>query len=146
LSYRDILSEITNSFDLSLSSPIQQVSTQYSDNNNNSNSVIDLFFLQSNSTELNSYEIHPELQHPSNHVSLTINIIIDEEFIQVKRYTIVKNSKEESNFISDFIKNFRIMKTSNISDKKSLDCIVQDYVNLVNSTWFKYSHMVNIMR
>jgi len=96
--------------------------------------------------ELNSHEIYPELRYPSDHTPLTINIIIDKEFIQVKRCTIVKNSKEESNFMSDFIKNFRIIKTLNISDKESFEYIVHDYANLVNSTWFKNSCMVNIMR
>lgn len=42
LAHTDIIMEIANSFNLSLFTPIIQVSTQYTDNSNNSNSVIDL--------------------------------------------------------------------------------------------------------
>jgi len=57
-SYSNILFKIMNSFNLSLSLSIQQVLTQYSDNENNSNLVINLFFLQSNSTKLNNHKIY----------------------------------------------------------------------------------------
>ena len=105
-SHSDSLVEIVNSFDLTLSSPIQQIPTWYSNNEYNSNSIIDLFFLQSNLVELNSHKIHPELQFSLDHTPLTVNIIIKEEFIQHKRHTIIKNSKKESKFINDFIRNF----------------------------------------
>jgi len=107
--------------------------TQYSDNKNNSNSVINLFFLQSNSTKLNNYEIHPKLCFPSDYASLTINIIINKKFIQVKWHTIIKNSKEV-NFISDLIKGFKNINTSNIPNKDALEQIVQEYTNLLDST------------
>ena len=42
LAHTDIIMEIANSFNLSLFTPIIQVSTQYTDNSNNYNSVIDL--------------------------------------------------------------------------------------------------------
>jgi len=58
----------------------------------------------------------------------------------------VKNSKEEVNFISDFIKGFNNIDISNISDKDTLKQIVQEYAKLSDSTWFKYSHLVNIIR
>ena len=44
-SYSDHLVEIAESFDLLLSSAVQQISIKYSDNANNSNLVIDLMFL-----------------------------------------------------------------------------------------------------
>ena len=113
-----------DSFDFILSSPIQQVPTQYFDNKNNSNLVINLFFLWSNSIELNNYKIHLELCFPSDHTPLTIDIVIDEEFIQVKRYTIIKSSEEETKFMFDLIKGFRNINTSNISDKDSLEHII----------------------
>jgi len=43
--YSDFLVEIVESFNLTLSLAIQQVSTRYLDNTNNSNLIIDLMFL-----------------------------------------------------------------------------------------------------
>ena len=86
--------------------------------------VINLFFLWSNSIEFNNYKIYLELCFPSDHAPLTIDIIIDEEFIQVKRYTIIKSSEEETKFMFDLIKGFKNIDTSNISDKDSLEHII----------------------
>jgi len=80
-SHSDSLVEIADSFDLTLFSPTQQVPTWYSDNENNSNLVIDLIFLQSNSLKLTNHKIHSELCFSSDHALLTINIIIEKEFI-----------------------------------------------------------------
>jgi len=51
---------IANSFNLSLSYSTDQVPTRYLDNTNDSDLVIDLIFLCSNSSELNTYHIYPE--------------------------------------------------------------------------------------
>ena len=53
--------EIVDSFNLSLFTLIIQVSTWYADNSNDSNSVIDLMFLQANSFEFNNHSILPDL-------------------------------------------------------------------------------------
>jgi len=59
-----------------------------------------------------------------SHSPSILSIIIDEEFIQVKRYTIIKSSEEETKFIFDLIKGFKNIDTSNISDKDSLEHII----------------------
>ena len=59
--YADTLIETADSFDLKLSIPINWVSTQYVDNFNDSNSIINLMFLRNNSTEIDNYYILPEL-------------------------------------------------------------------------------------
>ena len=145
-SYSDSLVEIADSLNLTLISFTQQIFTWYSDNRNNSNSVINLFFLQSNSLELNNHKIHPELWFPSDHALLTINIIIEEEFIQNKRCTIIKNSEEKFEFVNNFMRRFRNINIANIVDKNSLESIVQEYVNISELTWVLYSQLVNITR
>ena len=50
-----LLIDITNTFDLSFLYSTNFVSTRYLDNNNYSNSVIDLMFLRPNSLEFDSY-------------------------------------------------------------------------------------------
>jgi len=57
-------------------------------------------FLQANSEEFNNYSILPDLWSLSDYTSLIVNIIINEEFIQDKCWTIIKNSKEEESFVS----------------------------------------------
>ena len=53
LLYSDILREIADNLNLDLSTPI--VSTQYVDNSQNSNLVIDLMFLYAKSERFNNY-------------------------------------------------------------------------------------------
>ena len=94
----NLLNDIADSMDLCMSEATNYVPTRYLDNQNNLNSVIDLIFLCSNLLELNNHTIHPEWRLLSDHVPLTVNIAIIEEHIQTKKYTIIKNSKEERNF------------------------------------------------
>jgi len=61
LIYRNTLIDIADSFDLKLSSPIQQVPTWYSNNANNLNFIIDLIFLCLNFIEVDNHIIFPEL-------------------------------------------------------------------------------------
>ena len=58
-SISDNLMIITDSFNLELSIPTNQVLTRYLDMVGEANSVIDLMFLQSGSNELNNHSIHP---------------------------------------------------------------------------------------
>jgi len=63
-----------------------------------------------------------------------MNIIIKEEFIPKKKCTIVKNSKEESEFVDDFIRKFGSFNTVNITNKLSLKSIVQEYADIAELT------------
>jgi len=59
--HSDLLTDIIDSLDLFLSNPTDQVPTRYSNNTNDSNSVIDLMFLRPNSLEIDNHTIHPDL-------------------------------------------------------------------------------------
>ena len=61
LSYSNSLIEVTDSFDLKLSSPVYQISMYYSDNPNNMNFVIDLIFLRLNLVEMENYFIFTKI-------------------------------------------------------------------------------------
>jgi len=96
-SISDDLIIIANSFNLNLLTPINQVPTRYSDNDNNSNSVIDLMFFQCDSTELNNHSIHPNWHLISDHTPLIITIPtipITEINIDLQKRTIIKNSDD----------------------------------------------------
>ena len=126
--HSDTLLNIADLFDLKLSCPIQQIFTWYFNNANDTNLVIDLFFLQPNSIEIDNYSILSELCYPLDHTLLTIDISIAKEFIQY--YTIIKNSEKEENFISNLIKAIRNIDMIKILDKDSLELIVQEYARI----------------
>ena len=96
--------------------------------------------------KLNNYKIYLELQFLSDHTSLTINIIIEKEFIQQKRCIIIKNSKDESEFIYDFIKTFQNINIRNIITIEFLESIVQEYADILEYVWQVHSWLVNITR
>ena len=58
--HSDLLTDIADSMNLCMSRSTNQVSTRYSNNQNDSNSVIDLMFLRPDSLEFDNYTIHLE--------------------------------------------------------------------------------------
>ena len=94
-SISDNLMIITDSFNLELSIPTNQVLTRYLDMVGEANSVIDLMFLQSGSNELNNHSIHPGWQLSSDHAPITVSIPITEENIVTSKFFIVKIAKRK---------------------------------------------------
>ena len=123
-SISDNLIIITDSFNLDLSILTDQVPTRYSDTISESNSVIDLMFLQSGLIELNNHSIHPDWQLTSEHVPLTVSILIAETNINSSKLSIMKNSEEEALFIKDISSIIKNLDVSDISDIDKLENIV----------------------
>ena len=137
---------IADSFNLNLLVPIDQISTRYSDNANDSNSVIDLMFLWCNSSEINSHTIHPDWWLTSDHVPLMISIFIIEEHIPTHKRTLTKNSVEEVEFVNKVIASFAKVDASNISNVLDLDEIVSIWADIVDRSWMKHSKLINITK
>ena len=98
-------------------------SWQYTDNPNDSNSVINLMFLWANFLEINNHSILPDLCSSLDYSPLTVNIIIENKFIQDKWRTIIKNSKEKKRFINDIKVVIGNIDMFNISDIELLEVI-----------------------
>ena len=81
-----------------------------------------------------------------DHVSLIVNISIFEEHIQTRKCTLVKNSKEEDNFINNLIEAIKGMNMENIQSKEVLDQIVQLLASITEKIWYKHSKVVNITK
>jgi len=90
---------VADNFDLKLSTPINPVPTQYADNFQGLNSVLDLIFFKTRSEEFNNHIISLDLQSPLDHALLLVSIIVEEEFIQEKKRFIIRNSNKEKEFI-----------------------------------------------
>jgi len=74
--HADHLLEIADLFNLERLLSINLVSTRYTDNPNNSDSIIDLIFLRDHSEEFNTHLILPDMRGSFNYALLIINIVI----------------------------------------------------------------------
>ena len=123
---------IADLFNLFLSYSPDLVPTRYSDNPSKLNSVIDLMFLQSSSSELNTHHIHPDWHCLSDHAPLMVTIPIVEEHVEKSKWTIAKNSKKEANFVNKIATSFSYMDTLTISNIDELEEIVLKFANIVD--------------
>ena len=144
--YADMLRKITDSFNLELLSPVVQVSTQYVNNLQGLNSVLDLMFLWANVEEFNNHMISLNLWESSDHTSLSVCIIIKKEFIQDKKLAIVKNSKKEKEFVNDLKNRISCIDMSNIHNHDMLEDVTQEFASITKKLWYKHSKLVNITK
>jgi len=68
------------------------------------------------------------------------------EHIQTRKCTLVKNSKEEENFITELIRVITRLNTENILSKEILEQVIQTFTNDIDRIWFKHSKFVNITK
>ena len=144
--HSSILFDIVDSFHLELSRPTEQIPTRYSNNQWDSNLIINLIFLRPESLEYNNYTIYPDLRLTSDHAPLTVDISIFEEHIQIKKHILVKNSKEEDKFVNKLIETIKEMNTKNICNENVLNQIVQEFASATERLWYKHSKIVNITK
>ena len=137
---------IADLFNLKLSTPTNPVPTRYSDMIGESNSVINLIFLHNGASELNSHIIHLDWRLTSNHVPLTITIPIAEEFVQFSKLTIPKKSEEEEKFIKEVISIFQSLNTSSITNRESLEQIINSLASGFEQAWFSNAKNINITK
>jgi len=87
-------------------------------------------FPHTNIEEFNNHSILTNLQGPSFYASLSVYIIIKEEFIQEKKLTIIKNNKEEKEFINKLRNRVSYIKTTNILIYERLDEGTQKFTSI----------------
>jgi len=74
------------------------------------------------------------------------NYPIVEEYINSRKCSIIKDSKEESTFIKDLTTSIRNINISNILDVASLDRAVNEFANTVKDSWEKNLKVINITK
>ena len=130
--FYDDLMTVADSFNLELSSPTNIVPTRYSDTDSSSNSTIDLMFLQSGSSELNSHSILPNSQLSLDHAPLTVKINIAKENINSFKYSIVKNSKKKSKFIEEVVHTIKNINSNDLNNSFKLEETTRSLVSKIN--------------
>ena len=73
--------------------------------------------------EFNNHHISPNLQSFSNHTHLLVSVIIEEEFIQERKQSIVRNSKKEKEFVNELRNSM-----SNVNMINILNCDTLEHV------------------
>jgi len=122
--YMEDLIAIADSLDLDLASPINLGPTRFVDNYRDSNSVLDLVFIDPNNKGFNKHTLNPDIYLPSDHIPLIIDMGINDENIDIMIQAIKKDSKEEEAFIRDIIVNVRSIDTLNLKSQEDVQrCI-----------------------
>ena len=77
---------------------------------------------------------------------LSVSIIVEEEFIQEKKQSIIKNSDEEKEFVNELRNRLEAMEITNITSCEILESITQEFTTLIKNLWNKFLKMVNITK
>ena len=121
--------------------PSNPGSTRYTNNPQDSNSVLGLVFLQSNTLGFSLYTLHPELQWPSDYVLFIIKVGIKDVNIDITVQSIKKNSDKEKNFIESLRKGITYLDTLSITGKDSLQAIVIQMASVFKDLWMLHSKL-----
>ena len=97
-------------------------------------------FLHSISEELNNHFILPD------YVSISVYIIIKKEFIQEKKLTIVKNSKEEKEFVNCLKSKVGNINITNIHNCETLEETFKKFTSIVKELWYKHVRQMHITK
>jgi len=120
----DLLS-IADSLDLDLATSTNPGSTKFADNHYDSNSVLDLVFMNPNNPSFGKHTFNPDIRLLSDHIPLIINVGIKEENIDITIQLIKKDSKEEIAFIGSIIRKVRLIDASDLKSQENIQrCII----------------------
>jgi len=115
----------------------------FSDNTQDSDSVLDLVFLHPNSSEIDNHHIHPEWRLTSDHAPITVNIWFLKNKFRKRNILYPRIVKKKITSLINYIKN---INTKSILNVKALEAIVQSFTSNIDRIWFKHSKIMNITK
>jgi len=137
--YIEDLMSIADSLDLELASPINLGSTRFVDNQHDTNSVLDLMFMNPNNLGFNKHTLNPDICLPSDHVPLIIEIGIKEENVDITFKAIKKDSEEEEVFIRNIVKGIRNIDTSELKNQLDIQRCTIALKTIFKDAWSTHS-------
>jgi len=137
---------LAESLGLDLSPPTNPGPTRFADNPRDTNSVIDLAFINPNNSGFGQHSLYPELCRPSDHVPLIIEVSINETNIDNSFWSISKDSEEEKNFTKAITDGTLALNTSNITSKENLEVVVQRLASIFNEAWYSQAKKKRITK
>jgi len=137
---------IADSLGLELSPSLNLGPTRFTDNPHDSNSVLDLVFLLSDNLGFGKHILHPKIWKPSDHVPLIIEVGIKDINIDINKWSIRKDSKEEKSFITSIINSVKNLDTASIETKEDLENSVQQLAVTFEHAWHTHSKLKHIMK
>ena len=72
--------------------------------------------------------------------------MVEEEFIQEKKQSIIRNSDEKKEFVCKLKCRVGSIVTSSIISCETLKSITQEFAFIIKNFWNKYSKLVNITK
>ena len=130
---------ITDYLDLELATPINPGPTRFMDNQRDSNSILDLVFMNPNNSGFNKHILKPEIRLPSDHVPLFIEVSIKKENIDFIFQALKKDSDNKIAFVNDIIKGVKSIDTLNLKNQKDILRCVTAFSSTVKDAWSTHS-------
>jgi len=137
---------LAESLSLELLPSLNPGPTRFADNLRDTNSVIDLVFINPNNPCFSQHSLYPKLRRPSDHIPLTIEVGINKSNIDNFIWSICKDNEEEKNFIKAITDNVLSLDTSNITSKENLETTVQRLANIFNDAWYSQAKKKHITK
>jgi len=144
--HTDEIRTIADSLDLKLATPINPGPTRFADNHRNTNSVLDLVFMNLNNVGFNKHVLNPDICLPLDHVPLFIEVGINKENVDISFEAIKKDSEEEEAFIRDIIKGIRNIDISELKNQTDIQRCANTFVTVFKDAWSTHSTTKRIMK
>jgi len=81
--------------------------------------------------KVNNHFIHPDLQLSSDYAPLSVTITIEEKYVDLFKFFITKNSKEEKKFIKDVLLTIKSIDILDLSDISKIEDVTNSFVSKV---------------
>ena len=135
--------DLADFFSLVRSLPVLPVPTHYSDSESHANSVINLIFLDMNTTQV-SHRIKLDLRWPSDHASLIVNLSITPENTRIHRKVLKRDSEEESTFLSTVIAGLGRLNFSGLDSTAGLDSLTSNISKVFAESWDAHAKNITV--